>query len=115
MWITSCNALFTEPRREISASCQCKNFVIPSLGRKVRKENNSFVVLRGIRLPSKNYVSQVGSVTTISCCGVFSLTEKTKSGGTAQTQGIRGGWVCVIKSAFPGCIYGETFRKQPVR
>lgn len=66
MWITSYNVLFTEPRREISASCQCRNFVIPSLGRKVCKENNAFVVLRGICLPSKNYISQIGLITTIS-------------------------------------------------
>lgn len=62
----SYNVLFTEPRREISASCQCKNFVIPSLERQVCKENNSFAVLRGIYLPSKNYVSQIGLITTIS-------------------------------------------------
>lgn len=66
MWIMSYNVLFTEPRREISVSCQCKSFVIPSFGKRVCKENHSFVVLRRIYLPSKNCVSQIGLITTIS-------------------------------------------------
>jgi len=66
MWITSYNVLFTDPRKEISASCQCKSFVITSLGKKVCKENHSFAVSRELSLPSKNYISQMGLITAIS-------------------------------------------------